>query len=445
MRAKSPYLASRIEAPRGNMNVLATASKFEPLSSEDDTLDGLNAHCVLIDELHAHPTNQLYQVLIEATKSRRNPLTIAITTAGYNREGVCFKQRSHGERILMGSISPADGDSFFCFIACLDEGDDHFNEKNWVKANPNIGISVKLEGLREAAIKAKEDPTSLNSFLRKHMNVWTSQDVRWMPPDKWAACCAGAGPHYDVGKAIKAALESLKGRICFGGLDLSSKVDLTSFVLVFPPKQESKQVTKTKWDPIKRDNIPIEWETTPADPKWYIFAWFWLPEANVQDRVRKDRIPYDIWVRQGFINTTPGNIVDQEVIRKQVNTLRDVYAIAEVGFDSWNATQLANELQGDGVKVVETRQGYKTFSEPMKNFMGMVLNKQIEHFGNPVLGWNADNVAATMDPAGNVKPDKEKSKEKIDGIVATLMAMSRIVSNPGVAQTPYSGRGIIFL
>ena len=188
MRKKSNFLATRIAAPRGNLHVIATSSKFEPQSSEEDTLDGLNSHCLLIDELHAHKDRKLYDVLYESTKARRQPLTIAITTAGFDRQGICYKQRELGENILVGNTAADKGDSMFVFIACIDEKDNWADERNWYKANPNLGVSVKLDGLRESAQKAEQDPTALNSFLRKHLNVWTSQDTRWMPPDKWAAC-----------------------------------------------------------------------------------------------------------------------------------------------------------------------------------------------------------------------------------------------------------------
>jgi phage terminase large subunit-like protein len=429
MRKSSSFLSARIVALRSNLHVVSTSSKFEPLSSEDDTLDGLNIHGAIIDELHAHPDRKLYDVLFESTKSRRQPLIISITTAGYDREGICYKQREFGSKIVEGILSNRSdnyaGDNFFAFIACIDEDDDWTDERNWYKANPNLGICVKLEGLRQAATKAKEDPTALNSFLRKHLNKWTSQDTAWMDPDKWSACnIAGKDKNgnnaiYDVKKLRKAAIEYLKDRQCFGGLDLSSKIDISSFSLIFPPTNEDK--------------------------RWHVLCWNWVPELNVPERVKKDRIPYDVWIREGFIEKTDGNVVDQDTVREKIKEIKKLFIINEIGFDSWNSTQISLQLEQDGLKMVETRQGYKTFSEPMKEMMALVLSKKIEHYGDPVLSWAMNNVAATCDPAGNIKPDKEKAKEKIDPAVASLMALARAIANPVLAANPYNKRGITFI
>jgi phage terminase large subunit-like protein len=455
MRAKSAFLAERIAAARGNLHVLSTASKFEPLSSEDETLDGLNSHGVLIDELHAHPNRNLYDVLQESIIARRNPLVISITTAGYNRQGICYKTRDRGEKILTGLVQAADGDSFFAFIACMDEKDaegnilDWADPKNWAMANPNLGISAKLSALQEACNQAKQDPSKLNSFLRKHLCVWTSQDVRWMPPDKWAAC-NHAGPLINPKELRAGALKKLAGRVCFAGLDLSSKIDLSALVLLFPPlkrivRQQAKAQTQQEMfarKPVEIEEIVIQ----EADPFWYVVPFFFVPADNVEERAKKDKVEYPSWIKEGFIITTPGNAVDQNVIRTKINELRGKYQIVEIGFDDWNASQLANDLISDGHKLVAVRQGFKTMSEPMKELMAMVLKKELEHFGNPVLSWNATNVAAEQDAADNIKPDKEHSTERIDGLVALIMALHRVVQNPGaLGKSVYSQRGLVFL
>lgn len=445
MRAKSPMLSSRIavmgKLKPNNLNVLETASKFEPLCSEDKGLDGLNLHCGLIDELHAHPTRALYDVLYEATASRRSPLIFAITTAGYNREGICYKQREFCEKILVGALA-ADraSDSMFAFIACADEKDDWADEQNWYKANPGLQCGVvKIDKLRAAALKAKEDPTALNSFLRKHLNVWTSQDVRWMDPAKWAQC-NHAGPLADPRKQREAALLALKGRLCFGALDLSSKIDITAFTLLFPPLREIKGKRRVDG----KEEVYVKQE---ADPLWRVITYYWMPEGNVEERVKKDRLPYDVWIKSGFIWTTPGKVVDQDFIRASVNKLHKEYRIEEIAFDSWNATQMQKNLEEDGFKMLEARQGFKTMSEPMQQIMALVVDSKLEHYGDPVLTWMAGNVSATQDPAGNIKPDKESSANKIDGIVALIMAMSRIVANPNAAggDSVYKERGIVFI
>jgi phage terminase large subunit-like protein len=457
MRKASPLLSSRIAVmgskKPNNLNVLITASKFEPLSSEDQTLDGLNVHCALIDELHAHPDRGLYDVIYEATGSRRSPMIIAITTAGYNRLGVCYKQRTLCERILVGGV-PVDraSDSIFAFIACADTDDNWEDEKNWYKANPGLQAGViKIDKLRAAALKAKEDPTALNSFLRKHLNVWTSQDIRWMPPDKWAACNS-AGPLADVKKLRLDALKKLKGRMCFGGMDMSSKIDITAFALIFPPIRQLigkryKMVPDGRGG-MREDRLaPMEpYVKQEADPLWRVLMFYWMPEANVEERVKKDRVQYDVWIKQGFMWTTPGNTVDQDFIRASINKLHADYRIEEIGYDSWNATQIKVNLEQDGFKMEEARQGFKSMSEPMKEVMALVLSKKLEHYGDPVLSWMMGNVSATQDPAGNIKPDKEVSAEKIDGPVALITGMSRIVANPNASpDSVYSQRGIVFI
>lgn len=448
MRKASDFLASRIESPRNNLNVVITNSKFEPLSSDENTLDGLNSHGLLIDELHAHPSRALYDVLHESTAARRQPMTVAITTAGHNINSFCYGEREYGEKVLVGNVSAASSDHYFIFIACIDEKDDWQDEKVWYKANPSLGVSVKPDKLREDSEEAKVNPTKLNSFLRKHLNVWTSSEVRWMPPDKWAACNS-AGPLTDPKVLRRAGLEKLAGRVAFAGLDLSSKIDLTAYVLVFPPvpaKKEQKPLPQTREEIQRR--IPQQFEEVeiaPADPNWYVLPWFFMPKENIAERVKKDRVNYDVWEREGFIIPTPGNAIDHATIRAKIGEVRGYFQVKDIGFDSWNAQQLSNELKADGHTLTEVRQGFKTMSEPMKELMALVISKKLEHFGNPVLGWNAGNVQAEFDPADNIKPDKERSKEKIDGIVAMIMAMHRIVSAPVQAESVYSKRGIIFL
>lgn len=457
MRKKSPFLASRIGAVRNNLNVLATNSKFEPLSSDFNTLDGLNSHGIVIDELHRHPTRHLYDVLFESTASRTQPLTVSITTAGFNRDGICFAQRKIAENILVGNVTAADGDSMFAYIACIDEpdsegknGDSWNDEKCWAKANPNLGVSVKLDKLREAARKADVDPTALNSFLCKHLNVWTSQEIRWMPPDKWAKCNA-AGPLVSPKQLREIALKHLEGRVCIGGLDLSSKLDLTSFVLLFPPVEaltEKRALPQTPEDirwrrpPVMEDVVVRE-----ADPKWSVLVWFWVPKECIPERVKKDRVQYDVWEREGYLQTTPGNSINHETLYNFIKSLRDKFRFTEIAFDSWNAQWISKKLLEDGFKPEEARMGYQTLSEPMKELMGLVLEKKLEHFADPILAWNAGNVAATTDATGSIKPDKDKSKEKIDGIVALIMAMSRVCANPALVQTDsvYNHRGIVFI
>ena len=457
MRAKSPYLARTVDTFRNNLNVLGTGSKFEPQSAEAGTKDGLNVHCFIADELHAHPVRLLYDQYKEATAAREQPLAIAITTAGYNALGICMAQRKIVENILAGLTNVDEFDHFFGFIACIDEadkegkgGDNWEDEACWAKANPNLGVSVKLDYLRQAAAKAKLDPTARNSFLCKHLNVWTSQQILWMPPEKWARCnVAGPLPSPKILRAE--AFKRLAGRRCIGGLDLSSKVDLCSFVLLFPPVKDATEMVPRKqtqneiWNRVPQ--VFDEVVTVKGDPKWAVLPWFWVPENCIEERVKKDRVRYDVWRDEGYLNTCPGDVIDHEYIYKQILSFRTLFRFEDIAFDSWNAQWIAKKMESDGFKAEEAHMGYHTLSEPMKELMGLVLQQKLEHFGDPILAWNAVNVQATTDPMGNIKPDKSKSKEKIDGIVALIMAISRIVSNPKITTGggwDYS-KGVIFM
>jgi phage terminase large subunit-like protein len=413
MRKASPWLAKRIKKFRDNMNIEGTASKFEPLGSDEDTLDGLNPHGAIVDELHAHKTRAVLDVLTTAMGSRRQPLLFEITTAGFNKESVCWKQHEYAEKVLEGINGD---DSFFGFIATLDEGDDWEDEKNWPKANPNLGVSVKLDDLRRLANKAKQDPASLNSFLRLRLNVWTQQDTRWMPMDKWNLCVGHSLKLRDA-KVLRAEVEQqLAGRMCYAGLDLSSKIDLTALVFLFPPTED--------------------------DALWTILPYFYMPENNVARRVKEDRVQYDVWIREGFITATEGNVVDYEIVEDEVLRARKRFDLRELAFDSWNAQATANRLAKDDVLMVEFGQGYKSMSEPTKEVMKLVLEKKLAHLANPVLRWNMSNIVIKSDEAGNLKPNKDKSSEKIDGAVALIMALGRAIAHPSEDSVYTSDRGV---
>jgi phage terminase large subunit-like protein len=432
MRDSSPLLKQAIVHYRNNLHVLATKSKFEPLSNESETLDGLNVHAALVDELHEHKNRALWDVLDTATGSRRQSLMFAITTAGFDRESFCWKQREHSEKILNGILND---DHFFCFVACLDgartvngvdiPADDWEDERNWPKANPNLGISVKLEDLQRKAKRAKEDPASQNNFLRKHLNVWTRNDTRWMPMDKWDACHGivetkqtetGASVLISPKEAREKYAELLKGRVAYAGLDLSTTTDLSAYVLVFQPLHNEKT--------------------------WTILPYFWIPEDNMHERVKRDRVPYDVWVREGFIEATVGNVIDYDFIRSRVNASAREYKVKEIAFDRANSSYLVSQLTSDGRTMVDFGQGTLSMSAPTKQLLSLTLQKLIRHLNNPVLRWMADNTVVVMNAAGDIKPDKSRSREKIDGIAASVMGLGR-----GILFAPkpsiYASRGVI--
>ncbi len=389
MVAKSPSLSKVLKRCRDNLHCLATNSKFEPLASEEDSLDGLNPHCIVADEVHAWSNRLLWDVLATAVGARRQPLMLAITTAGYDRHSVFYQQHDYSIKVLRGIV---EDDTWFAWITCLDETDDWEDEANWPKSNPNLGTTIRLDELRAAAAKAKASPAELNSFLRLRLNIWTNQHTAWMPPDKWAACSTPVDP------------VALQRRPCFGGLDLSTTTDISALVLLFPPYGEDK--------------------------RWSVLPSFFLPEEAIEQRSKRDSVPYDLWQRQGFFNLTPGNVIDYDYIRAKVQELASQYDIREIAFDRYNSSQIVTQLMGDGFTMVPFGQGYVDMNSPVKRLMELVLTGELAHGGNPVLRWMASNCMAATDPAGNIKLDKSKSREKIDGMVALAMALGRAILTP---------------
>lgn len=384
----SPWLKQAIQH-RKNPPVMYSEwnqSKFEPLGKDSERLDGLNPHGAILDEVHAHPDSGMYDVLDSGMGARRQPLLVCITTAGFNPAGFGAQEWDYAAQIAQGNL---ENDSYFTYIATLDEDDDPFDESVWIKANPNLGVSVSLEYLREQAKAAKQAPHKLNNFLVKNLNKWTSAEVRWMPMDAWKK----------AGKPID--LDDLVGRPCYVGMDLSSTTDLTAVVAVFPP--------------------------TANCPEYRVRAAFYMPEDTLRERAREDRVPYETWATQGFITATEGNVIDREWIRNDIRSWATMYRIEEIAYDPWSASDMATKLQEDGFTVVPVRQGYQSMSEPMKRLLEMILKGELNHGNNPVLTWMAGNVVAAQDPAGNIKPDKSKSRYRIDGIVALIMALDRAV------------------
>ena len=393
----STMLKQFITVRTDNMFVLDTNSKFEPLSSDYNSLDGLNIHGAIVDEVHAHKTRDLWDILETATGARRQPLMFAITTAGVSRQGICRELHDYLEKVLDGSL---EDDSFCGIIFTLDDEDDYTDERVWVKANPNLGVSVKLDDLRDKIRKAREAPAALNAFLRLHMNVWTQAETRWIDPDAWAAC------------GEQTPLEDLRKEPCYAGLDLSSTTDISAFVLKFPRTGDA-------------------------------LGWFWIPEDEMEKRERRDRVPFSAWVRHEYVEATPGNVIDYEYIRQRIKQVAAEFrGLREIGYDPWNATQLAIQLEEDGFQVVPVRQGFQTLSPAAKELEREIMSGELKHGGNPVLRWMAANVVLAVDPAENIKPDKAKSAERIDGIVALCMAISRQIQGEDDTSI-YETRGLL--
>ena len=384
MVRRSPDLRAVITEYHSALVDEANAARFEPLGADSKTLDGLNPHGNIVDELHAHKDRGVWDVLDTAMGARRQPLTIAITTAGlFDPTSIGWEQHDYATKVLEGTF---DDDAFFAYIAAADEGDDYFSEETQRKANPNYGVSVKPDYLAAQAAKAQRQPSFLNEYLRLHLNVWTAQASRWLSLEQWDRL------------ATRVDLESLRGRVCFGGLDLSSKLDLTALVLAFPEDDGSVLLV----------------------PR------FWLPEDRVKEELLKGHAHYQNWMQGDHLIATPGAVIDQEFIRSEVNKLSSMFDLRELAYDRWGATALATRLaEDDGRPLVEFGQGYRSMSEPAKDFEGRIISGRLRHDGNPVLRWCVSNVTVRSDPAGNIKPDKETSTGKIDGVVAAVMGLAR--------------------
>lgn len=394
-------LRNRIEVRVNNLHHIKTASKLEPLGADADQLDGLRPNGVVLDEIHAHKSSAMIDVMTTATGTRRQPLTFEITTAGVGQLGVCWDHHEYTSKIVRGII---EDDTWFGTIIGADRDDDWKSPDTWIKANPNLGVSVKMDDLARKAKQAEHIGAFEPEFRRLHLGQWVQQAERYLSMQDWDAV-----PNSDVFDH-----QTLRGRACVIGLDVSSKFDFTAAVAIF-----------------KND-----------DGSFAVLPTIWAPQSALE-RSRRALVPLEAWQRQGFLHTTPGNVIDQQFIRKELNAMAKEFKVKEIAFDSWNATSLATELQADGLNVVEVRQGYKTLSEPTKELSALLASGQLRHSAHPVLRWMADNMTVRVDANGNVAPDKQRASEKIDGIVALIMALSRKDQlNQRIAQGPRE-RGIL--
>jgi len=381
-------------------------SYYKALSADVPTKEGLNWHGLLFDELHAQRTRRLWDALMYGGIARRQPLSVAITTAGYDRESICYEQHEYARRVTEGQVRDL---SFLPVLYAAGAKDDWTKSKAWRKANPSMGVIFSEASLARDCQEARESPRKENAFRQRRLNQWTEQAERWLVMEKWDAC----GGEADAG--------ALAGRPCYAGLDLSSTTDLTALVLLFPPAEEEKG--------------------------WSVLAFFWAPETGARKREDRDGVPYLTWAKEGLVELTPGEIVDYDRIRTRINALGERYKICEIALDRWNATQLATQLDGDGFTVVPFGQGYASMSGPSKELEKRILAGELAHGGNPVMRWMAANAAVERDAADNIKPSKKKSTERIDGIVALVMATGReMVQGAGEdKKSIYEERGVLLI
>mgnify|MGYP003488448804 FL=1 len=389
MSLREPEFLQRfgVDVGKHDITVPTTASSFKPLNAEGSTLDGLNVHGGLVDEVHAHKRRDLWDVLDTATGARSQALLSAITTAGTNRAGICYELRDYTCKVLQRVV---DDETWFGIIFTIDEGDDWRDPAVWRKANPNLGISVKLDSLEAASRKAQAMPSAQANFLTKNLNVWVSSDSAWMDMTAWDAC---------ANRAL--TVESVEHLPCWIPLDLASKVDVAAAPRLFYDKE--------------RDH-------------YYLISRFWLPERAVATGRNSQ---YDGWVRAGHMNATDGEVIDFDQIEDALRSDVARLDVQELPYDPWQATQLAGRLQAEGAPMVEYRQTVATMSEPMKTFEALVLQRKLTHDGNPVMTWMVSNVVCHLDAKDNIYPRKEREENKIDGPVATIMGIGRILAGDG--------------
>lgn len=376
---------------------------YQVLSAEVGTKHGLNVSGLVLDEVHAQPNRKLYEVLTRGSgDAREQPLFFLITTAGTDKESICYELHTKAKDILDGRKVDH---TFYPVVYGLTDEDDWHDEKNWYKANPSLGQTIRIERVREAYKEALQNPAEENVFKQLRLNMWVSSLTRFIPEQI-----------YDKGND-PIDLDALRGRECYGGLDLSSTGDITAFVLVFPPRNDRE--------------------------KYIVVPYFWVPEDTIPIRVRRGNVPYDVWEKQGFLLATEGNVIHYDAIEKKIEELGKKYHILEIAVDRWNATHMIQNLEGEGFVMIPFGMGYKDMSPPTKEFYKLLMEGNIQHGGNPVLRWMAGNVVVETDAAENIKVTKAKSPEKIDGIVATIMALDRAIRNQGSTGSIYDERGIL--
>lgn len=405
MLKSSPSLKKHVSLYQYSIVANSTRSKFVPLSTDADTTDGLNISMGLIDEYHAHKNDEMYNVIRSAMGSRRQPLLAIITTAGFNTASSCKREHDYVIQLLEGN---QDNDEYFGVIYTLDKKDNWQDEKNWIKSNPNLGVSVSLEDMRAQYNEAKSRPSKINEFKTKKLNIWTNVYTRWILPDKWSANV----------KPIQ--LKDFEGRPCYAGIDLSTTTDISGFCLCFPPIMAGEK---------------------PA-----LFWKFFIPLEGLRERSLKEDVPYQDWIDKGFVIPTPGDVIDYDYIESELLKAAEKFEIVEVPHDPYNATQFVNSLSEQGLECVQFNQSIKAISPAAKNFERMVLRNEIEVEINPVMDYMIGSAEIYTDANQNIKvikPDRKTSNKRIDGVIMAIMALYRAVINQEDRVSVYAERGLI--
>ena len=405
MVLNNPELNKRSKTFRNAITIEDKGSYYKSISSESNTAHGMNISTLIFDELHAQKSADLYEVCTTSTGARRQPLIIAITTAGYDKQSICFQMSEYATKVRDGIIKD---DTFLPVLYRADiEEDDWKDEKVWKKANPGYGKIIKEAYFKQQFNKALLTPSFQNTFKRLHLNIWTGSESLWISDEDYMMCnISPIDP------------KKLKGRDCFAGLDLASTRDISALVLIFPDEDEN----------------------------FDIVPYFFIPEEKVKAEGVGDGVDYLSWVDQGYIIQTPGNVQDYNFIEQKFKEIAEDYNLISCAFDRWNSSQIVVNLINDGGILNPIGMGFVSMSAPTKLLEKLILSKQINHGGNPVLRWMMNNIHITEDPAGNIKPNKAKSTQKIDGVVALICALAEYLNSiEGDNESIYEGRGLMFI
>jgi len=402
MVKNDPMMSAHLEVIDSKKRIIHkdTNSYYCALPAEAANADGYNTYAFVYDEIHAAKDRRLWDLMKTSTGAQDEPLMIAITTAGHDTNSICYELYDYACKVRDGAI---DDPSFLPIIYEASEEDDWQDEAVWHKANPALGDFRSLEEMRRSFMEAKEMPARENVVRRLYLNQWTSAETLWISTQKWAACEQAFTP------------ADLTGCRCFGGLDLSSTTDISGFAAIFP------------------------------DDGNRVLGMYWLPEDRIQELEKRDRVPYSMWVKQGFLRTTPGNVIDYDRIRNEINAFSKQHNLQMLAIDRWNSTQLSTQLDGDGIEVAPTGQGFRDMTSACKELDRLIMSEEIQHDGNPVLKWAASNVMVEEDAAGNIKPSKKKSTKKIDPIVALINAIACSLAAGEQKQSIYETEGLFIL
>ena len=362
----------------------------------------MNPSCGIIDEFHAHRDSGMFDVIKSAFGARRQPLMFIITTAGFNKSGACYAYRENVIKVLR---EVNEDDTLFGIIYTLDSNEEWDDPRMWIKSNPNLGVSLSADYLADQVRDARNRPEAVRNVMTKNLNLWVDAERTWILDDAWQKCVGTISP------------DELRGCTCWGGLDLSNVSDITAYVLLFH-----------------------------ENDRFQLVPYFWIPEEKMLEKIRRENINYDRWVADGYVTVTPGNVIDYDFVKADILRRTAEYDLRSSAYDRWNASQTIIDLQNEGMTCNPFGQGYGSMSAPTREFEKLVLTGRIEHFGNPVLRWMLASTVVKSDPAGNIKPDKERSTQKIDGIVASIMALGEwMTAQAADERNPYENRGLLTL